>query len=186
MQRWFAITLTCLSLALFGVSASVAQDDPGDSGDDASIEALPSCPSGQIPKLVIPFLNSIADTTGARSAAVITLLNNSPDNSCDWTILWKLSRSNSIARTDTLNNVTSGSSFNFCSRPVVTGLTFCTDANPALTFNEMAATICVTNTPQCSQVGAYARNYYTTGSADALTGVGDLKVLLVNQTQRGD
>jgi hypothetical protein len=186
MPRWFVITLSCLSLVVFGVSAAVAQDDPGEAMDGISIQALPTCPSGQVPQLAIPFLNSIADTTGARSAAVITLLNNSPDNTCDWTILWKLTRSDSIARSDTFNNVPSGFSFNFCSRPIATGLSFCNDDDPALTFNEMTATICVTNTTDCRKVGAYARNYHTTGSADTLNGVGDLKVLLVNQTQRGD
>lgn len=185
MQRWFALTLSCLSLVVFGVAAAVAQDDPG-AADDITPLALPTCPSGQVPQLVIPFLNSIADTPGARSAAVITLLNNSPSNSCNWTILWKFGRNDGIARADTLNNVTSGFAFNFCSRPIATGLTFCTDADPALTFHEMTATICVTDTIDCRKVGAYARNYHTTGTADTLNGVGDLKVLLVNQNQRGD
>ena len=186
MKRWFLIALISLSLAVFGVSASVAQDDPGEGFGEGVSRALATCPTGQVAKHVVPFLNSIANTAGQRSAGVITLLNNSNNNTCDWTIVWKLSRSNAISRTDTRNNVTGGFSYNFCSRPIPTALTFCNDAAPSLTFNEMSATICVTDTFVCRRVGVSARNYITTGDTDNLAGVNDLRVLRVNKLQRGD
>jgi hypothetical protein len=189
--------LTLLSCALVAMAAYpslgfAADDRPAQNGDElpgaAEVPAAPA-PPGQTARYIVTYAKSNTQTTALRTATVVSVTNQGTA-SCTVSVQFLTGVGGGVAGTASAV-VGVGSTLDFCSRPVPSGVTTCNALSvPSLVFFEGRAQVnssTSTTLNNCQRIALSGRVYYTPSTADSpVSAITDSNIVRFNQGNAGD